>query len=91
MKNGVLEYCQQNNILITAYEPVNQGNLKSNKIIETIAKAHNATIFQIALAWVISYARVITIPMSFNPQHIQENFEAGEIELSEGEIKKLDG
>jgi diketogulonate reductase-like aldo/keto reductase len=89
VKNGVLEYCQTNHIFLTAYEPVNQGNLNSNKIIESIAKTHNATIFQIALAWVISHPCVITIPMSFNPVHIKENFEAAEIVLSDDEISKL--
>ena len=89
VKNGVLEYCQQNNILFTAYSPVEEGNLRSNKTLETIAQAHHATIFQIALAWVISQPRVITIPMSFNPQHIQENFEAAELELSPAELEQI--
>ncbi|MFN8433183.1 MAG: aldo/keto reductase [Anaerolineales bacterium] len=89
IKNGVLEYCQQNNILLTAYSPVEEGNLRSNKILDAVAKAHQATIFQIALAWVLSHPRVITIPMSFNPVHIRENFEAADIELSAEEIKKL--
>lgn len=89
VKNGVLEYCQQNDILLTAYEPVNQGNLNSNSVIDSIARTHNISIFQIALAWVTSHARVITIPMSFNPQHIKENFEATEIVLSDDEIKML--
>ena len=89
IRNGVLEYCQQNDILLTAYSPVDEGNLRSNKTLEAVAKAHNATIFQIALAWVISQPRVITIPMSFNPQHIQENFEAADIELSAEEIVQL--
>ncbi|MBV6452735.1 MAG: Glyoxal reductase [Anaerolineales bacterium] len=89
VENGALDYCQQNEILLTAYSPVDEGKLRSNKTLEEIAKAHNATIFQIALAWVISHPRVITIPMSFNPQHIQENFAAAEIELTQEEIKKL--
>ncbi|MCC6499307.1 MAG: aldo/keto reductase [Anaerolineales bacterium] len=89
VENGVLDYCQQNEILLTAYSPVDQGKLRSNKALEAIAKAHNATIFQIALAWVISHPRVITIPMSFNPQHIQENFDAAEIELTSQEINSL--
>ena len=89
VNNGVLEYCQQNDILFTAYSPVDEGNLRSNKSLEAIAKAHNASIFQIALAWVISHPRVITIPMSFNPQHIQENFDAAEIELIQDEIELL--
>ena len=89
VNNGVLEYCQQNNILLTAYSPVDEGNLRSNKTLEAIAKAHNATVFQIALSWVISHPRVITIPMSFNPQHIKENFDAAEIELTKEEIDLL--
>jgi diketogulonate reductase-like aldo/keto reductase len=87
--NGVLAYCQQNNILLTAYEPLDTGNLHSNKILESIAKAHSATIFQIALAWVISQPRIITIPMSFEPQHIKENFDAADIELSAEEVIRL--
>ena len=89
VNNGVLDYCQQNDILFTAYSPVDEGNLRSNKTLESIAKAHNATIFQIALAWAISHPRVITIPMSFNPQHIKENFDSAEIELTQDEIELL--
>ena len=28
-KNGVLEYCQQNNILLTAYSPVDAGHFRT--------------------------------------------------------------
>ncbi len=90
VKNGVLEYCQKNDITITAYEPLNQGQLASNKTLENIAHAHRSTPFQIALAWVIAQPRVITIPMSFNPQHIRENFEAAQIELTPAELEALD-
>jgi diketogulonate reductase-like aldo/keto reductase len=88
-RNGVLEYCQQNNILFTAYSPIEEGRLRSNKTLEAIAKTHHATVYQIALAWVISQPRVITIPMSANPKHIQENFDAAEIELSQSEMDQL--
>ncbi len=89
IKNGMLAYCQQNDILLTAYSPVEEGKLGSNKTLDAIAKAHNATPFQIALAWIISHPRVITIPMSFNPVHIRENFESADIELTQDEIKQL--
>ena len=85
----MLEYCQKNDILLTAYSPIDEGNLRTNANLETIAKAHNATAFQIALAWVISQPRIITIPMSANPKHIKENFDAADIELTENEIKQL--
>jgi len=89
VKNGVLEYCQQHDILLTAYEPLDKGNLRSSRTLEAIAKAHDATIFQVALAWVISEPRIITIPMSLDPQHIKENFEAVNIELTQVERQAL--
>ena len=89
VKNGVLEYCQQNNILLTAYSPVDQGHFRVNKALETIAKAHSATSYQIAIAWLVMQPRVITIPMSFNPIHIKENLDAADILLSDEEMKQL--
>ncbi|MGZ9167057.1 MAG: aldo/keto reductase [Anaerolineales bacterium] len=94
VENGVLEYCQQNDILLTAYSPVKFRNLPVNQTVRAIADAHGsgarrATSFQIALAWLIVQPRVITIPMSLNPQHIQENFAAADIELSNEEFKTL--
>lgn len=90
VNNGVLEYCQRNDILLTAYSPVKEGRLHVNSTLQTIADAHDATPYQIALAWLVSQPRVITIPMSFNPEHIAENFAAADIELSANEIKQLD-
>ena len=87
-ESGVLAYCQQNEILLTAYSPVKFQNLPVNKTIRAIADAHEATPFQIALAWLVAQPCVITIPMSLNPQHIRENFAAAEIELKE-EIDRL--
>ena len=88
-ENGVLDYCQQNNILLTAYSPVKFRNVKVNSTLKAIAKDHNATSYQIALAWLIAQARVITIPMSFDPVHQKENLLAAEIELSPEEIEQL--
>ena len=87
--NGVLEYCQQNDILLTAYEPVDKGRLNISRALQSIAGAHSATPYQIALAWLVYQPRVITIPMSYNPRHIRENFEAADIELTEEEFRTL--
>ena len=89
VENGVIEYCQQNDILVTAYSPVKFRSARVNKTLSEIGEAHSATPFQIALAWLVAQPRVITIPMSFNPAHIKENFEAADIELSEKEMSQL--
>ena len=89
VENGVLEHCQQNDILITAYSPIKFRSMNTNKTLGEIAETHSASPYQIALAWLMQQPRVITIPMSFNPQHIQENFDAADIELSDNEMSQL--
>ena len=89
VRNGVLEYCQENDILLTAYSPVKDGRLQVNSTVQAIAGARSATPYQIALAWLVSQPRVITIPMSFNPDPIAENFAAADIEMSADEIEQL--
>jgi diketogulonate reductase-like aldo/keto reductase len=89
-KNGVLEYCQRNDILLTAYSPVGQGYFPVNKTLKSVAEKHAVTPHQIALAWLVSQPHVITIPMSFDPQHQKENLDAAGIELTPGEIEQLD-
>jgi diketogulonate reductase-like aldo/keto reductase len=89
VENGVIDYCRQNDILITAYSPVKFRMIRANKTLNAIAQAHTATPFQVALAWLVMQPRVITIPMSFKPEHIRENFEAADIELTQDEFQAL--
>jgi diketogulonate reductase-like aldo/keto reductase len=89
VRNGVLEYCQKNDILLTAYSPVEEGRLRVSSSVQAITNVHDATPYQIALAWLVAQPRVITIPMSFNPEHIAENFAATNIELTADEIEQL--
>ena len=88
-ENGVLKYCQKNGILVTAYSPIKFRSVRVNKTLREIAETHHATAYQIALAWLVNQPRVITIPMSFDPKHIQENFAAAEIVLSKEEMARL--
>ncbi len=86
MKNGVLGYCQENDILLTAYSPVKRRNIKGNKALQALAKRRGVSPQQIALAWLVRQPRVITIPMSFNPLHQAENLAAADMDLTESEL-----
>jgi diketogulonate reductase-like aldo/keto reductase len=88
-KNGVLDYCQRQDILLTAYSPVKRRNISGNKKLLSIARDRGVTPQQIALAWLVRQPRVITIPMSFNPQHQSENYLAADIDLTDLEIEQL--
>jgi diketogulonate reductase-like aldo/keto reductase len=87
--NGVIPYCQENGIIVTAYSPVEEGRLKLSSKLEEIAAVYNATPFQIAMAWLVHQPLVITIPMSQDPEHLRQNLEAGNIELSDDEMVAL--
>jgi diketogulonate reductase-like aldo/keto reductase len=86
----VLEYCRQNDILLTAYTPVNHRMTNVNKTLQSIARAHEVTPAQVSLAWLVAQPRVITIPMSANPQHQAENIQAADIVLDAAEMDLLD-
>jgi diketogulonate reductase-like aldo/keto reductase len=90
VRNGVLAHCQANDILLTAYSPVDEGRLRVTSALESVAHKHAATPYQIALAWLVRQPRVITIPMSMNPAHIAENFQAADIELEADALRLLD-
>ncbi len=90
VENGVLGFCQQNDILLTAYTPVKHRFTQGEKL-KAMAQARGVTVYQIALAWLASQPRVITIPMSFNPQHQAENLAAADLVLSAEEMAQLTG
>lgn len=87
--NSVLDYCQKNKVLLTAYSPVEQGRLRGNPTLQAVADAHESTIYQIALAWLVFQPGVITIPMSLDSEHQAENLAAAGIELTAQEIEQL--
>jgi diketogulonate reductase-like aldo/keto reductase len=89
VKNGVLAYCQGNDILLTAYSPI-KGDVLKNPTLRRIAEEHEATPAQVALNWLIRQKNVITIPKSTNEQHLRDNLGALDIRLSQDELEQLD-
>jgi diketogulonate reductase-like aldo/keto reductase len=89
VKNGVLDFCQKNVVLLTAYSPFEQKALRVDRAVAEVARAHKARPYQIALAWLSSQPRVITIPMSANPEHQKENLAAADIVLSGADIESI--
>ncbi len=90
-----LSYYQKNRVTLTAYSPLGHkgySNLEGELIgkLNSIAKAHDATIQQIAIAWLINHKNVIAIPKAFKIEHVEANAKAAEIILSEKEVKLIE-
>ncbi|MHB0875028.1 MAG: aldo/keto reductase [Anaerolineae bacterium] len=89
-ENGVLEYCREHDMLLTAYTPVEHGRVTRSDSINAMARHKGATPAQIAIAWLIAKPGVITIPQSKVADHLRENLGALDVELSDEEMRTLD-
>lgn len=88
-RSGVVEYCRQNGILVTAYSPLRIGRTQGHPAVRAIAEAHGASPHQVALAWLVSQPHVITIPFSRDPRHQRENLAAARLALTPEETSRL--
>jgi len=74
-----------------AYSPVGHGRgLLKNATLKKMAKRHDATSAQIALAWVLREPGVIAIPKASNEIHVRENAESAKIRLTKQDLVELD-
>jgi diketogulonate reductase-like aldo/keto reductase len=80
----------KNDILITAYSPLEQGHLPVNKTLQAVAEAHSVPPHQISLAWLVAQPHIITIPASSDPRHQKENISSADIVLTAEEMQVLD-
>jgi len=75
-QNKLLEFCKQNEIVVTAYSPLGSGRdpkLIEDPIIVEVAKKHNKTPAQVLISWAIQRGTVV-IPRTVTPSRIEENF-----------------
>lgn len=87
----LLPWCRQHHMPIMAYSPVGQGgSLLRSKALAAVAKRHDATPAQIAIAWTLRHNNVISIPKAADLRHVRENATAGAIVLSEADLKEID-
>ena len=88
----VLAYCAANGIGFIPWFPLAAGKLtEPGGSVDRIAKAHRATVGQVALAWLLQRSPVILpIPGTLRVAHLDENVAAATLSLTREEIAELD-
>ncbi len=86
----LLPWSRERGIPVMAYSPVGQGNLTRDRRLLAIAKRHDASAAQIALAWTIRQPGVIAIPKAGSAAHVRDNRAALDIRLSDADLAELD-
>ena len=87
----LLPWCAEHRIPVMAYSPIGQaGRLLRSAALREVAKRHDATPAQIAIAWGLRHPHVISIPKAVDPAHVRQNAAAGEIALTEEDLAAID-
>ncbi len=88
----VLSYCEKNKIVFIPWFPLAAGKLsQSGSVLDRLAKAHNASTSQVAVAWLLWRSPVmLPIPGTSRVKHLEENVAAAELKMSQAEWQSLE-
>ncbi|MDS0220443.1 aldo/keto reductase [Haloarcula sp. S1AR25-5A] len=86
----VLAACENYGIGFIPWFPLGAGDLDGVDGIDEIAERHDATPYQIALAWLLGHSDVtLPIPGTSSLDHLEQNVAASAIDLSDEELAQL--
>jgi pyridoxine 4-dehydrogenase len=88
----VLVYCEKESLGFLPWFPIGGGKgLKRKNPLNAAAKAHGATVVQVALAWLLERSPVmLPIPGTSSLAHLEENVAAAKLRLTPEEWKAID-
>lgn len=90
-KKNLLAYCQNNDVFLSAWRPVQKGSLLNNipLVLQETCDKYKKTPAQVAINWLISQPNVITLSKMRNPKHLEENLGALGWQMELEDIEKL--
>jgi aryl-alcohol dehydrogenase-like predicted oxidoreductase len=93
-----LSLCEERGLAFVPFFPLGSAfaggpaQLASDPAIAEVAARRGATPAQIALAWLLHHSdRILVIPGTRSVQHLEENVAAGDVELDEQDMLRLEG
>ena len=84
----VLECCRKHGVAVTAYMPLAKGRVAADPVLRRIGEPHGASSNQVSLAW-LNRLGVLAIPASSRREHMQSNFDATAIRLSDADMAAI--
>ena len=89
---NVLEYCEKESLGFLPWFPIGGGGgLKPENPLNTAAKAHGVSVYQVALAWLLQRSPVmLPIPGTSSLAHLEDNVAAAKLRLTPEEWNAID-
>jgi pyridoxine 4-dehydrogenase len=85
----VVDHCERNGIAFIPWFPLGAGKV-AGEILNRVAKAHQSTPLQVALAWLFQRSPImLPIPGTSSVEHLEENIQAASLRLTPEEYQEL--
>jgi 2,5-diketo-D-gluconate reductase B len=88
-RDELLAFCIQHDVSLTAYTPLAKGRVATDETLVTIAERYGKTGAQVTLRWLLQQSNVIAIPKASRSQHMQENLDVFDFELTDDEMEAV--
>jgi diketogulonate reductase-like aldo/keto reductase len=96
IEHAVVPWCERHGVAVVAYSPFGHAGgfpgprTQGGRVLEEIATAHGATPRQVALRFLLRLPSVLAIPKAGRVAHVEDNAAAGELELDEADLARID-
>lgn len=85
----LLQYCQKQKIILTAYSPLARGRILGDSVLQSIGRKYGKSANQIALRWLIQQEMVVAIPKAQSVVHQKENLDIFDFYLTPEEMEEI--
>ena len=83
----LIEFCQENDILVEAYSPIAHGELMKNQEVQKIAGKYGVSIPQLSIRYTLQL-NLVSLPKTANPAHMESNADV-DFTISDEDMKFL--
>jgi diketogulonate reductase-like aldo/keto reductase len=95
IEHAVMPWCEKHKVAIVAYSPLGHGTFPGprsagGRVLKEIAELHHATPRQVALQFLVHRPGLFAIPKASTPEHATENAGAGDFQLSDADVERID-
>jgi pyridoxine 4-dehydrogenase len=86
-----LRWCEEHKVGFIPWYPLSAGSINTQKVLGQVAQKHEASEYQVALAWLLQHSPVmLPIPGTSSSAHLKENVAAASLKLDEEDMQTLD-
>ncbi|MFP9062487.1 aldo/keto reductase [Natrialbaceae archaeon A-chndr2] len=88
-RDALLEYCRNQDVLLTAYSPLAKGDVLEDETLVEIGDRYGKSPAQVALRWLVQQEGVVAIPKASSRDHLEANLDVFDFKLSREEMAQV--